>query len=89
MPALVFVPVLGFHQVDELVAEFDEGIARPFPPEREIEDLAVKFERLVDIAHFEGDVIDADEPRLVRVGVADLGHALPSSWFVRYALPIY
>src|SRR5215469_13672361 len=89
MPALVFVASFGFHQVDELVAELDESIARAFSPKREIEDLGVKFESLVDIADFEGDVIDADEPRLARVRVADLGHALPSSWFVRYALPIY
>jgi len=89
MPALVFVASFGFHQIDKLVAELDESIARPFPSERKIEDLAVKFESLVDIAHFEGDVINADEPGLVRVCVADLGHALPSSWFVRYALPIY
>src|SRR5215472_3490072 len=54
MPALVFVAGFGFHQIDELVAELDESIAGPFPPEREIEDLAVKFESLVDIAHFEG-----------------------------------
>ena len=59
------------------------------PAEREIEDLAVEIESLVDIADFEGDVIDADEPRLLGIGLAGLGHPRPSCWFVPYALPIY
>ena len=46
-----------------------------FAAQREIEDLAVEFESLLDIADFKGDMVDADEPRLLRVGLAGLGHA--------------
>src|SRR6516165_1544888 len=60
------------HHVDELVAELDKGVARPFGPEREVEDLAVKIESLIDVADLDRDVIDADEPRL-----AGLAHVLP------------
>ena len=65
-------------QVDELVAELDKGVARPFGPEREVKDLAVEIESLVDIADFERDVVDADKPRLLGICLTDLGHPRPS-----------
>jgi len=32
MPAAVLVLRRGFHQVDELISELDESVARPLPP---------------------------------------------------------
>ena len=78
MAAAVLVRGRVFHQVDELVAELDKGVARPFGPEREVKDLAVEIESLVDIADFERDVVDADKPRLLGIGLAGLGHPRPS-----------
>jgi hypothetical protein len=74
MPAAVLVLRRGFDQVDELISELDESVARPLPP-CEIENLAVEGEGLVDIADFQRDVVDADEPRPRRIGLVDLGHA--------------
>ena len=71
----------ALHQVDELIAELDKGVTRPFRAQGEVEDLAVKGKGLVDIADLEGDVVDADETRLAGVGtavigLADRGHGL-------------
>src|SRR5262249_54166326 len=82
MPAAVFMRRCGFHQVDELVAELDEGIARPLCSQSEIEDLSVELESLLDTTDLEGDVVDAHEARLCRAGLTDLGHMHPSSWSV-------
>ena len=89
MAAAILMWGRGFHQVDELIAELDKSVARPFAPEREVEDLAVEIESLVDVADFEGDVVDADKPRLLGIGLAGLAHLRPSCWFVPCALPIY
>lgn len=77
------VVMLGaaLHQIDELIAELDKGVARPFSAQSEVEDLAVKGKGLVDIADLEGDVIDADELRpagvgAAVVGLADRGHGM-------------
>ena len=88
MPPAVLVWRRRFHQVDELVAELDEGISRPFCALAEIKDLSIKFEGLRDVAHFEGDVVDADEPRLAPVNLADLGHGRPRCWCERCSLTI-
>src|SRR6516225_1988648 len=62
MAAPVLVRFADLHHVDELVAELDKGVARPFCPELEVEDLAVEIERLIDVADLDRDVVDADEP---------------------------
>jgi hypothetical protein len=50
---------------DKLVAEVDERHPRRAAAQLEAEDAAVKLERLVDVADFERDVVDADEARAV------------------------
>ena len=77
MPTAILVRRRGFHQVDELIAEFDESVARPFSPQGKIENLAVKGEGLVDVADFQGDMADADEPRLRRASLVDLVMRVP------------
>jgi len=47
---------------DELVAHVDEGHAAAAAAQLELEDSPVELERLVDVAHLEGDVVQADEP---------------------------
>src|SRR5690349_16283623 len=59
MTAAILMRRRDFHEVDELIAELDEGVAWPLPAQREVEDATVEFESRVDIADFEGDVIDA------------------------------
>src|SRR5689334_9255900 len=89
MATAILVRGWRFHEVDELIAELDEGVTRPFAAERKVKNLAVEIERLVDIADFKRDVVDADKPRLLGIGLAGLAHPRPSCWFVPYALPIY
>ena len=48
---------------DELVAHVDEGHAPATPAQLELEDAPVELERLHNVAHLEGDVVQADEPR--------------------------
>src|SRR5919197_2359430 len=47
---------------DELVAHVDEGHPAGAPAQLELEDAPVELERLLDIAHLERDVVQADEP---------------------------
>jgi hypothetical protein len=49
---------------DELVAHVDERHARAAAAQLEVEDRAVEVERLVDVADFQGDVVQADGPWL-------------------------
>src|SRR6516165_11747732 len=72
MAAPILMRIGALHHIDELVAELDKGVACPFGPELEVEDLAVKIEGLIDVTDLDRDVIDADEPRL-----AGLAHVLP------------
>src|SRR3954464_11404336 len=69
----------GFHQVDELIAEFDKGVARPFAAEREVEDLAVEVESLIDVADLKGEVIDTDKPGFLRASISKTLHDLQSN----------
>jgi hypothetical protein len=71
---------VGLHKIDELITELDECVAGAFPSQPEIEDLAVEFERFVDIADFECNVVDADEPRFAPVDLAGVGHRICPSW---------
>src|SRR4029450_183977 len=48
---------------DELIADVDERHPSEVAPELELEDPAVPLERLVDVADFQRDVVDANEPR--------------------------
>jgi hypothetical protein len=54
-----------FSDVDELVADVDEG--HPVVPaaQGEVEDRAVEGQRLIDAADLQGHVVDADHVRLV------------------------
>src|SRR5690348_13654003 len=47
----------------ELVAEVDEGHRAGPAAQRELEDLSVEGERLVDVADLEGHVVDPERPR--------------------------
>ena len=76
MAASILVRRRGFHQVDELISEFDKGVARPFAAQREVEDLAVEVESLVDVADLKGDVINTDKPRFLGIRLTDLSHGL-------------
>src|SRR5258708_6457930 len=51
--------------VDKLVAHVDKGVALALAAQGEIEDARVPFQRLVDIADLDRDMVDADEPRLL------------------------
>src|SRR5262249_23172397 len=53
--------VLGRHEGNELVAHVDEGLILAPAAQGEIEDLAVEGQGLLDVSHFERDVIDADQ----------------------------
>src|SRR5438046_2735039 len=61
--------------IDELVAQVDEGVALAFAAQAEIEDPPVPFERLVDVADLDRDMVDADQARLFAVR-----HVRPPSW---------
>src|SRR5260370_24359020 len=58
--------------IDELVAQVDEGVALALAAQFEIEDPPVPFERLVDVADLDRDMVDADE-----LGLLAVGHSLP------------
>jgi len=57
----VLMRCLGLHQRQKLITQVDEGLAFAAPAQGEAENLAVESERLVDVADFKRDVIDADE----------------------------
>src|SRR5260370_21199340 len=70
------MPVVGHpRDIDELVAQVDEGVALALAAQFEIEDSPVPFERLVDVADLDRDMVDADEPWFPAVG-----HSLPPVW---------
>ena len=52
-------------QVEELVAHLQKGHVGKvgLALDLELEDPPVPLERLLEVAHLEGDVIDSDEPR--------------------------
>ena len=64
MPLAVGVRRRVARERDELVAQVDERhpVADP-PAQLELEEAAVPGDRLVEVAHLERDVVDADEPR--------------------------
>jgi hypothetical protein len=47
-------------QRQKLIAEVNEGHVLAFPAKLESEDPSIERQRLVDIAHFEGDVVETD-----------------------------
>ena len=53
---------------DELVADVDERHPTGAAAELHVEDAPVEAERLLDVVHLEGDMIDTDEPRALRHG---------------------
>ena len=66
MPVVVGTLPATFGECEELVAHADEGHPRDARLDREVEDAAVELERLVQIADFEGDVVDPDEAGALR-----------------------
>jgi hypothetical protein len=52
---------LGRHQRDELIAQVDKGLTLAATAQGEFENATIKGKRLLDVADFERDVIDADE----------------------------
>jgi hypothetical protein len=79
------VLLAALDQVDELVAELDEGVAGPLRTQAEIKDLAIKRQRPVDVADLDRDVIDAHQARFAALGSgvfgpADCAHRLLPSW---------
>jgi hypothetical protein len=60
-------------QRNELIAHVDERHGPAAPAQREFEQSSIERERLVDVADFQRNVVDADQARPTR-GV--LGHAL-------------
>ena len=69
-----------YRERNELVAEVDPGHALEPVAQRELEDAAVKLERLSDIAHLDRDVVDADQTRSL-VGVSHGGIVAVSARF--------
>ena len=61
MPRAILVLRLGLHECQELVAEVDEGRSFAAAAQREAEDFSEESQRLLDVADFKRDVIDADE----------------------------
>src|SRR4029077_1059996 len=61
MALAIRVRRFGLHQRQKLVAHVDEGLGLAAPAQREAEDFSVEGERLLDVADFERDVIDADQ----------------------------
>ena len=45
------------HECEKLITEIDKGVGVAFPAQLEIEEAAVERKRLLDITHFQGDVI--------------------------------
>src|SRR5207237_6133900 len=69
-------------QVDELVAHIDKGGALMPVAQVEVEDLAVPFERLVDVADLDRHMVDADEP-----GLSAVAHIHPPNIGCRHLSP--
>jgi hypothetical protein len=65
---------LGFLQREKLVAKIDEGHSWFAAPKLEGEQLRIEIERLLDIADFDGDMVEPDH-----AGLAGPGHGHHSS----------
>jgi hypothetical protein len=61
MPLAVLVRRLHLHQRQKLVAHVDEGLSLAAPAQRELKELALNGEGLVEVADLERDVIVADQ----------------------------
>lgn len=59
MPVLITRSVFDLRQGDELIAKIDERHRVAFATKGELQNLAVEFEGLVDIANLEGNMVDA------------------------------
>ena len=60
VPVVVRRLPTAFGEVDELVAEVDEGGVLAAAGDIELEEPSVEVERLVDVTDLQGDVVDAD-----------------------------
>ena len=59
-----------FGEIDKLIAEVDKSHATVAPSQFELKEGTVKFQRLFEVADFEGDVIDPHRPGFLLL----LGH---------------
>src|SRR5262245_414639 len=73
MPAVIGRLPAPLLQREELIAKIDESRVLALAAQLELEEPAVKRQRLFDVADLEGDVIETDGPRLLC-----LGHSLLS-----------
>jgi hypothetical protein len=53
-----------FHQRYELIAHINEGLPFASSPQLEGENLSVEGERRINVTNFQGNVVQANEPRL-------------------------
>jgi len=72
MPFVVTLLRVDFRQGNELIAEINKRRRVVFSAKREVQELAVKFERFVDIAHFECNMIDANRARFLHLSHGNL-----------------
>ena len=61
---------------DELVPDVDECHSAHPAPQLDLEDLPVEVQRLVEVVHLEGDVVEADQPRFGHVFTLGSGFTL-------------
>jgi hypothetical protein len=72
VPAVIGRLPAAFLKSQELVAEIDEGSILAPAAQLEIEQPAVKFQRLVDVADFDRHVIETDSARFLGFGHGSL-----------------
>src|SRR3954463_14861602 len=64
VPVLVRMRRTCFHQRDELIAHINESLPFASPSQLEGEDLSVEGERLINVTNLQGNVVQANKPRL-------------------------
>ena len=64
MPVLVRMRRTCFHQRYELIAHINEGLPFASPSQLEGEDLSVEGECRINVTNFQGNVVQANKPRL-------------------------
>jgi hypothetical protein len=64
MPVLVRMRRTCFHQRYELIAHINESSPFASPSQLEGEDLAVEGECLINVTNFQGNMVQANKPRL-------------------------
>ncbi len=60
MPLMVVWLFLHFRQRDELIPKINKRHRVTFATKREFQELAIEFQRLVDVTYFERDMVDTN-----------------------------